>query len=360
MSASKSPKECASWVQKVHQKHSQQSPEAWGEALVRIEQARQHEASTRKCKAAKGHAVRSRALAVESLRQMANCSAPEEHMGIQAKWKSAQDASSRRQAVGMRNADAALLVSASSATAAPAALLADAAQEEEEAMEEVAAVVGAADARSMAALGEEGVSGRVGNEPANDGGGAAEALLKQLRKEPGDEAECAAKFLLYEGYNSEVEQMRNTLLIFHAETRQTVPPAVALDMDKKVKSIDSEDAMGIPDDSREWFVYHMMRQAERNNLNMAAILDGFEKKLEFLASNHQNECPVCLEAFEEDGDRAPLTLSCCHKVCKDCWSNWSAVMHSQPFCPLCRHGEFLEAVAAHVSGARVPDSEDSS
>lgn len=278
-------------------------------------------------------------------------------VGIQAKWKSAQDASSRRQALGMRSADAALLVSAA---AAPAALLADAAQEEEEAMQEVAALVGAADARSMAVLGEEGVSRRDGGEPASDGGGAVEALLKQLRKEPGDEAECAAKFLLYEGYSSEVEQMRNTLLTFHAETRQTVPPAVALDMDKKAKNIDSEDAMGIPDDSREWFVYHMMRQAERNNLNMAAILDGFEKKLEFLASNNQSECPVCLDAFEDEGDRAPLTLSCCHKVCKDCWSNWSAVMHSRPFCPLCKHGEFLEAVAAHVAGGRVPESEDSS
>merc|ERR1712232_1545546 len=118
-----------------------------------------------------------------------------------------------------------------------------------------------------------------------------------------------------------------------------------------VKGIDSNEAMGIYDQAREWFVFLMMRQAERNNLNMARILEGFEKKLEFLASNDQSECPVCLEAFTAEGDHAPETLGCCHKVCKDCWKNWSAVTNGRPFCPLCRNDEFLGAVAARVTGA---------
>merc|ERR1711988_759840 len=57
--------------------------------------------------------------------------------------------------------------------------------------------------------------------------------------------------------------------------------------------------MQIPDRSREWFVYHMMRQAEKNNLKMAGILDGFDKKLKFLAQNDQAECPVCFEPFQD-------------------------------------------------------------
>lgn len=188
-------------------------------------------------------------------------------------------------------------------------------------------------------------------------------ILNQLRFEPKNEAECAAKFMLYEGYGSEVEQMRGTLLKFHEETKPTVPAAIAADMDRQVNGIDSTEAMGIHDDAREWFVFHMMRQAERNNLKMAGILEGFEKKLEFLASNDQSECPVCLEDFTAEGDHAPETLGCCHKVCKDCWNNWSSVMGGRPFCPLCRHDEFLGAVAARVTGAPAPrvldsDSED--
>jgi len=155
--------------------------------------------------------------------------------------------------------------------------------------------------------------------------------------------------MLYEGYASEVEQMRGSLLTFHEETKPTVPAVIAADMDKQVKGIDSAEAMGIPDDAREWFVFHMMRQAERNNLKMANILDGFEKKLEFLAKNDQTECPVCLDPFTEDGDHAAETLGCCHKVCKECWESWSAVMQGRPFCPLCRHEEFLGAVASRMA-----------
>merc|ERR1719183_2803403 len=157
----------------------------------------------------------------------------------------------------------------------------------------------------MAAVGQEGLRPQVqgdGMRPSAARGGdssTVQTLLQQLRKEPKDEAECTAKFLLYEGYATEVEEMRSTLFKFYEESRPTVPAAVVTDMDKQVKGIDSTEAMGIPDRAREWFVYHMMRQAERNNLHMATILDGFEKKLEFLASNDQTECPVCLEDFQE-------------------------------------------------------------
>jgi hypothetical protein len=172
-------------------------------------------------------------------------------------------------------------------------------------------------------------------------------LLEVVRIEPKNERECATKFTLYEKYFTEVEGVRNDLLTFHQEARPTMPPAIAADMDKQVKSIDSEEGMSIPDRPREWFVFHMMKQAERNNLKMSGILDGFDKKLKFLAENDQTECPVCLESFDAAA-RTPETLGCCHKVCKECWQNWRAVTRGHPFCPLCRNEEFLGEIASRA------------
>merc|ERR1719243_103828 len=154
-------------------------------------------------------------------------------------------------------------------------------------MEEAAGLVGASDARSMAAVGGEGlalvpVAGPLrqdsdeedvasenesalasGSESEPDAhpiavrgwsrgdaeAGAVAALLRQLANEPEDAAECAAKFSLYEGYATEVTGMRDTVLQFHGEARPTLPPAVAAEMDRQVEGIDSEDAMRIPERS---------------------------------------------------------------------------------------------------------------
>uniref|UniRef100_A0A7S1S9T5 RING-type domain-containing protein n=1 Tax=Alexandrium catenella TaxID=2925 RepID=A0A7S1S9T5_ALECA len=344
------------WVQRVHEAQSRRTPEALQAARQRIESARQAEVSVRKCRAVKSHAVRSRALAAECLTQMASSSSPEEHMAVQGRWQSAQLASRARQDQAWGKAHQAA-GSALMRTAAAAAVMADASDDEEEAMQEAAQLVGAANARTMAAVGSEGLATAAGCGSAPmgalpGGSGAVDALLAQLREEPADESECTAKFLLYEGYASEVEQMRGSLLKFHAESWTAVPAAVAADMDKKVRGIDSAEAMGIPDGAREWFVFHMMRKAERNNLKMASVLEGFEKSLEFLAANSQSECPICLEAFTERGEHSAETLSCCHKVCSDCWEHWSAVTHGRPFCPLCRQDEFLGAVASRAPSAR--------
>merc|ERR1719442_92277 len=233
---------------------------------------------------------------------------------------------------------------AASGPAAPAVLLRSAAEEEAEAMGEAADLMGTVDAGAMAAVGMEGLAPAGERRPS--GAGAVQALLEQLRSEPDSEAECAAKFVLYEGYGREVEDQRETLLKFHGESRETLPAAVARDMDRRVGAIDSREAMGIPDDAREWFVYHMMRQAERNNFHLAKMLSDFEQKLAFLAKNDQPECPVCLERFSDAGPRVAETLGCCHKVCHECWDHWTAITSGRPFCPLCRRDEFLVTVSA--------------
>jgi len=362
----KSAADCSRWIQHVHSVQTQRSPEACEAARQTVERARQHEVSYRKCKAVKSHAVRSRALCAEGLRQMSVSEAPMEHLEVQARWKSAQMASKCQQDEDMCRAEAALAAvpmgSRSSRRSAPMEVLRSVEVEENEAMERVADLMGAEDVSVMAAVGNEGLRpppdsiSSSGRRVATNVATAApvsdvqtvEALIAQLRVEPSNETECAAKFQLYEGYGQEVEEMRSSLLKFHSEHRTSVPAAIAREMDQKVQRIDTQEAMGIPERAREWFVFHMMRQAQRNNLNMASILDGFEKKLEFLAKNDQVECPVCLENFSIDGAHSAETLECCHKVCKDCWDNWSTVTNGRPFCPLCRHDAFLGAVQRRV------------
>jgi len=269
----------------------------------------------------KNHAIRSRALAAEGLRQMSAAPASE-HMAVQTRWMSAQESSAKYASARW---DA---FSRAPAAAEPQVLVDES---DDEAMAEAADLMGAGDATALTALGNDGLQ-----EDGRGGGQSIEELLAQLRTEPANEEECAAKFMLYEGYAREVEP--------------TLPPTVAADLGNQIGKIDSTEAMGIPDDVREWFVFHMMKKAERNNVSMARILDSFEKKLAFLAKNDQEECPVCLDKFES-GDKAPETLGCCHKVCKECWESWSQVMGGRPFCPLCRHDEFLGAVASRLSEA---------
>lgn len=140
--------------------------------------------------------------------------------------------------------------------------------------------------------------------------------------------------------------MRDTLFGLYEENQPTLPPAVSQDMQKQLSEVDSREAMGIHDDARGWFVYHMMQQAERNNRSMRRILESFEKKLEFLTKCEQQECPICLDDFSPE--KRAETLGCCHRVCRDCWANWSTVMHGHPFCPLCRNDEFNETVASRM------------
>lgn len=217
-------------------------------------------------------------------------------------------------------------------------LLRPAEAERREGLEEVSALAGARDAAAVAADAE-----RAGVAGGHDG--SEDALLRQLKVEPAAAEECTAKFLLYEGYAAQVEKMRGSLFGFYDESLPSVPPAVAAEMGKQIRAVDSYQAMGIPDRAREWFVYHMMRQASQNNRTMASILRYFEKKMELLASLTESECPVCLEDFAEEGPHAAETLACCHKVCRGCWAQWVEVMRGSPFCPLCRNDAFLSAVA---------------
>lgn len=283
-------------------------------------------------KAVKSHNSRSAGLMGEALVQMMSSSAPMEYQAVQARWSAAQEASDRRQQFQLAQVD--------EAKSNSFAEVYDEAESDEEGMREAAELVGAAS-----------ISNMVRHADATNRSADAEfqSLLKQLKREPHNDDEMAAKFALYETYSQQVELIRNRLFDLYTESRPNLPDAVANDMDKKLKKIDSAENMGIPDDAREWFVYHMMQKAGNNNKIMASILEDFEKKLDFLATNAQEECPICLESFSE---QLPAeTLGCCHRVCSDCWAHWSSVMQGRPFCPLCRNDEFIHALSSRARSA---------
>jgi len=104
----------------------------------------------------------------------------------------------------------------------------------------------------------------------------------------------------------------------------------------------------------EWFVFHMMRVAERNNHNMARIFESIESAVCFEGASEGSECPMCLERFDS---RHMLTLGCCHNFCHDCWKHWVNVMHAlakHPFCPTCSFHDFMGVVQSQVSRGRTP------
>lgn len=310
----------SSWLQRISTVQSQRlSPEERSALLERAERQRRHELSRRKTRAMYSHSKRSSALCTESLRQMSTA-AVEDMEAARTRWSLATRTSAARQERAWH---------ALSAPSALAVALRDDSDDEAEALEEAADLVGG-DARRLA------------EDAADEGTAAVAAVLEQLRAEPADAAECAAKFQLYEEYASQLERMRGSVFQLFEESRGSLPRAVEADMERQLKGIDRQDTMGIPEETSEWFVFHMMKASEANNRRLAAILSGFERQLEFLAKNDQAECPVCFEAF--DASRASETLGCCHRICKECWANWSAVMRGNAFCPLCRNSEFLNVV----------------
>jgi len=325
ISDQKSSSECSQWLRKVNDvQNKNMTPQRREEIQMRVEASRKTEESRRKVKAVKSHSKRSCALMSEGLRQMQTSSASADYLAVQTRWSAAQEASERRQ---LQQLEEVQDVFQDKSVAA----VYDEAESDEEGMAEAALLVGAASASAMAPS-----CGAPDEE--------FKTLLQQLEREPDNDDEMMAKFTLYERYSQQVEKVRETLFAFYEDSRPTLPEAVAKDMDNQLKRIDRTEAMGIPDDAREWFVYHMMKQAGKNNKSMAGILESFEKKLEFLAQ--QEECPICLEVFSEEV--VAETLGCCHRVCKECWAHWSSVMHGHPFCPLCRNDEFIQAVASRA------------
>lgn len=326
----------STWCQRVHEAQvTRLSTEDRAALLQRVEDSRVLTRNMESCRLVLQHSERSVALSNEGLRQMSRCRMPSEYTAAQARWQSAQDASERRQ-------DEALGLLGGLGSVAPRASALRRADERSEALAEVVQLAGATD---LGAFMDD--ANRAGAPASADA--TVQALLAQLAAEPADDEECAAKFSLYEGYGQQVEKMRTNLFGLYDANSATLPQSVASEMQRRLRLIDTQETMGIPDGADVWFVHHMMGQASSNNGAMAGLLRDLERKMELLASAAQAECPVCLEPFAAEGARAPETLTCCHRVCGDCWRQWSVVSGGQPFCPLCRHDAFLDAVTERAT-----------
>eukprot|EP00999_Lentomonas_sp_LEN2_P002788 NODE_656_length_1284_cov_122.937770_g617_i0.p1 GENE.NODE_656_length_1284_cov_122.937770_g617_i0~~NODE_656_length_1284_cov_122.937770_g617_i0.p1 ORF type:complete len:336 (+),score=75.65 NODE_656_length_1284_cov_122.937770_g617_i0:120-1127(+) len=167
-------------------------------------------------------------------------------------------------------------------------------------------------------------------------------LLQQMRVEPKTSVETEAKFKLFEKYQEKVEAIRKDTMEFWETNKATFPGAVHTTFAGKIKDIDKAENMGVDFDASEWFVYHMLRKVDRNIKYMESLMEEMQKKLDLLANMQQEECPICLESFDED--RPGEILGCCHQVCVDCWDHWKQMRGADAFCPLCKHVEFVNAL----------------
>eukprot|EP00759_Apiculatamorpha_spiralis_P000647 PhF_6_TR10248/c0_g1_i1/m.15891 len=166
--------------------------------------------------------------------------------------------------------------------------------------------------------------------------------LEGLKKEPKSDEAIAAKFQVYETFSEKVTQTRTDLCKTVEEALPLLPTTAVSTIQKDMKLLDSNDNMGIHDQSRFWFVYDMMVKAGKNCTLMENLSRGIQAKVNLAADNSQPECPICLEAWSADVQ--PMLLGCCHRVCGTCWTEWQRVQGTNAFCPLCRNKEFLDAV----------------
>ncbi len=179
-----------------------------------------------------------------------------------------------------------------------------------------------------------------GLEISSAANGDLSALLVQLVKEPTDDVELTAKFTLFETFLATVTLIREQTLQFWSENADQFAGDARAQLQRSVSAIDSHAALGIQDDPRKWFVYSMTMKADENAKAISRVLALVKTRLELLAMDG-GECPCCFDALN------PLnvtTLSCCHKICTDCWENWAAMKGHNVFCPLCNQRAFVDEV----------------
>jgi hypothetical protein len=176
-----------------------------------------------------------------------------------------------------------------------------------------------------------------------------ETLLTQLIREPTEEQELMAKFTLYETFLGTVITLREETMRFWADNQDLFDVHSRQLAQNEISHIDTPDTMGIQDDPHKWFVYHMTKRVNENNKIIGRILANLRTRLEMLGNEEDlGECPFCLEDMtpmaKNPGGNQTMVLTCCHRVCRECWENWVLIKGATAFCPLCRHEEFVEEI----------------
>jgi len=179
-----------------------------------------------------------------------------------------------------------------------------------------------------------------------------DSLLKNLENEPTEEAEMVAKFRLFENFLDTVTIIREETIAFWVENKDQFVGSSCAECEKEIKAIDNPESMGLNEferSGRKWFVYYMTKKVNSNNAMITRLLSLLRSRLEILSQELGN-CPCCLELMTEGSF---LTLGCCHRVCNDCWGQWKKLKEdigSVPFCPLCKHEEFVQDLMETFAG----------
>eukprot|EP00291_Cryptomonas_curvata_P006008 CAMPEP_0172179052 /NCGR_PEP_ID=MMETSP1050-20130122/16391_1 /TAXON_ID=233186 /ORGANISM="Cryptomonas curvata, Strain CCAP979/52" /LENGTH=355 /DNA_ID=CAMNT_0012851867 /DNA_START=24 /DNA_END=1092 /DNA_ORIENTATION=+ len=179
----------------------------------------------------------------------------------------------------------------------------------------------------------------------------AKLSFEEFRAIPTDEAEEAAKFLLYETFAKACEEIRGQVFAFYDDNKSNLGPRVCAAMSKTLADIDRTENLGTVEDESTWFVLGMARQVDANATMMMNVLADFGRRLELLGAADQS-CPVCLDAFEPEGPHAAEVLGCCHSVCRECWAHMELLAHGPAPCPLCRRQDFMLQLSSSVEAAR--------
>ena len=161
-------------------------------------------------------------------------------------------------------------------------------------------------------------------------------ILEKLREEPSSDEDAEAKFQLYETYAITLQKVREKLQVLWETSKPKFTGSSLQHMERSIKKIDDTQRMRIGE-GNAWFGYYMMKQAISNNSNMSKLLAEIDTKLGLLDAN--DPCPICMDSYTEK--KQAHVLACCHKVCKECWSNWTTVKPNA-FCPLCKHQDFIQ------------------
>jgi hypothetical protein len=162
-------------------------------------------------------------------------------------------------------------------------------------------------------------------------------ILETLRENPANDEEATAKFQLYETYANTLQKVREKLFQVWESSNPKFSGSSLQLMEHSMRKVDDTQRMGIFQDDHTWFGFGMMKQAISNNSNMSKLLAEIDTKLGLLDSD--DPCPICLESYSDQ--RMAHVQACCHKVCKECWTNWASLKQN-PFCPLCRNQEFVQ------------------
>jgi hypothetical protein len=152
---------------------------------------------------------------------------------------------------------------------------------------------------NMAELQDVNIFAQMAQVQLENSGLEVDSLLEQLANEPNNEEELLAKFQLFETFLETVTLLREQTLKFWNENSDQFVGAVFDSCQRDIQAIDSNEALGIYDDDRKWFVFLMTKRANQNSKLISQTLAKLRGRLELLAQE-LHECPFCLDQLVVD------------------------------------------------------------